>query len=182
MRNYAQDAFRTNKSNDPRLNGQIRAQQVRLIDADGSQLGIKSIQEAITIAQDRGMDLVEVAPEANPPVCKVIDFSKYRYEKEKQRKEARKHQKGGHVKEIRFRLKISEHDFDTKLRSILKFVKQRDKVRITVMFQGREMEHQEIGHGLINRIIEYAGNDSVVEANPQFMGNRLILMLAPKKA
>src|SRR5262245_508405 len=101
------------------MNGQIRSPQVRLIDADGSQLVARSFQEAIQIAEDRGQDLVEVAPEANPPVCKVIDFSKYRYEKEKQRKEARKHQKGGHVKEVRFRLKISVHDFETKVRNIL---------------------------------------------------------------
>lgn len=164
------------------MNGQIRAQQVRLIDSDGTQLGVRHITEAIRIAEDRGFDLVEVAPEANPPVCKVIDFSKYRYEKEKQRKEARKHQKGGHVKEVRFRVKISEHDFETKVRNIVKFVKNRDKVRITVMFHGREMEHQDLGVNLVNRIKEQSAADSVVESEPSMMGNRMVLMLAPKKA
>jgi translation initiation factor IF-3 len=154
---------------------------VRLIDQDGTQLGVKSIAEALRIAEDRGHDLVEIAPSANPPVCKVLDFSKYRYEKEKQRKEARKHQKGGHVKEVRFRPKISEHDFDTKVRFIRKFLNNRDKVRISVIFHGREMEHRDLGLGLIHKMKELVAENAVVESEPQLLGNRLILMLAPKK-
>ncbi|MGQ0644549.1 MAG: translation initiation factor IF-3, partial [Elusimicrobiota bacterium] len=115
------------------------------------------------------------------PVCKVLDYSKYRYEKEKQLKEARKHQKGGHVKEVRFRPKISEHDFDTKVRAIHKFVSQRDKVRVSMIFHGREMEHRDLGENLIRRIKEYVVELATVESNPQLLGNRLILMLAPKK-
>jgi len=154
---------------------------VRLIDQDGTQLGIKSIDEALRIAEDRGQDLVEIAPGANPPVCKVLAFSKFRYEKEKQRKEAKKHQKGGHVKEVRFRPKISDHDFDTKYRAIEKFLKNRDKVRVSVIFHGREMEHQDLGHNLIRRLKEQSLEYAVVESEPNLMGNRLILMLAPKK-
>jgi translation initiation factor IF-3 len=154
---------------------------VRLIDSDGTQLGVRPITEALRIAEDRGHDLVEIAPGANPPVCKVLDYSKYRYEKEKQLKEARKHQKGGHVKEVRFRPKISEHDFDTKVRAIHKFLSQRDKVRVSMIFHGREMEHRDLGENLIRRIKEYVVELATVESNPQLLGNRLILMLAPKK-
>lgn len=163
------------------MNHQIRAQQVRLIDEDGTQLGVKNLDEALRTAQDRGKDLVEVAPQANPPVCKVVDFSKYRYEKEKQKKEARKHAKGGQVKEVRFRPRIGEHDFDTKFRQIQKFLAGRDKVRITVMFRGREMEHQELGRKIVERLKENLGEAATVESAPMMFGNRMILMLAPQK-
>ncbi len=154
---------------------------MRLIDEDGTQLGVKNLDEALRTAQDRGKDLVEVAPQANPPVCKVVDFSKYRYEKEKQKKEARKHAKGGQVKEVRFRPRIGEHDFDTKFRQIQKFLAGRDKVRITVMFRGREMEHQDLGRKIIDRLKENLGETATVESAPTMFGNRMILMLAPQK-
>jgi translation initiation factor IF-3 len=111
----------------------------------------------------------------------VVDFSKYRYEKEKQKKEARKHQKGGHVKEIRFRPQIGEHDFVTKLKAVQKFLEDRDKVRITVMFRGREMEHKDLGQRIIERLKDHLGELATVESNPMMMGNRMILMLAPQK-
>ncbi len=123
---------------------------------------------------------MEIAPNANPPVCKVLDFSKYRYEREKQLKEARKHQKGGHVKELRFRPKIGKHDFDTKLRAMQKFLENRDKVRVSVVFHGREMEHRDLGIKMLDKIKEQLGDISAVESEPQLLGNRLILMLAPK--
>ena len=154
---------------------------MRLIDEDGTQLGVKNLDEALRTAQDRGKDLVEVAPQANPPVCKVVDFSKYRYEKEKQKKEARKHAKGGQVKEVRFRPRIGEHDFDTKFRQIQKFLAGRDKVRITVMFRGREMEHQDLGRKIVERLKENLGETATVESAPTMFGNRMILMLAPQK-
>lgn len=154
---------------------------MRLIDEDGTQLGVKNLDEALRTAQDRGKDLVEVAPQANPPVCKVVDFSKYRYEKEKQKKEARKHAKGGQVKEVRFRPRIGEHDFDTKFRQIQKFLAGRDKVRITVMFRGREMEHQDLGKKIVDRLKENLGETATVESAPTMFGNRMILMLAPQK-
>ncbi len=152
-----------------------------MIDEDGTQLGVKNLDEALRTAQDRGKDLVEVAPQANPPVCKVVDFSKYRYEKEKQKKEARKHTKGGQVKEIRFRPRIGDHDFETKYRQVRKFLGDRDKVRVTVMFRGREMEHQDLGRGIIDRLKENLGELATVESNPMMFGNRMILMLAPQK-
>ena len=144
-------------------------------------MGVKNLDEAIRVAQDRGKDLVEVAPQASPPVCKVVDFSKYRYEKEKQKKEAKKHQKGGHVKEMRFRPGIGDHDFDTKVRAIQKFLEERDKVRITVMFRGREMEHKDLGRKIIERIQGHLGELAVIESHPTMFGNRMILMLAPQK-
>ncbi len=144
-------------------------------------LGIKSIQEALNISQERGHDLVEVAPNASPPVCRVLDYSKYRYEKEKQRKESRKHQKGGHVKEMRFRTKISEHDFETKQRAIMRFLENRDKVRVSVVFYGREMDHRDLGHRLIDKLKEKVMDLATIESAPSMFGNRLVLMLAPKK-
>jgi translation initiation factor IF-3 len=138
------------------------------------------LSEALRHAEDRGQDLVEIAPGATPPVCKILDFSKYRYEKEKQRKEAKKHQKGGHVKEVRFRPKIGEHDFNTKLGFIHKFLDKRDKVRVIVMFHGREMEHRDLGENIIKRIKESLDGKAAVETAPQLLGNRLIIMLAPK--
>ena len=122
-----------------------------------------------------------MAPGAAPPVCKILDFSKYRYEREKQHKEAKKHQKGGHVKEVRFRPKISEHDLDTKVRAMQKFLDNRDKVRISVIFHGREMEHRDIGMRLLDKVKEQLAELCTVESNPMLLGNRLILMLAPKK-
>lgn len=137
--------------------------------------------EALRIADDRGTDLVEIAPTATPPVCKVLDFSKYRYEREKQKKESRKHQKGGHVKEIRMRPKIGIHDFNTKLRAMQRFLKNRDKVRMTIVFQGREMEHRDLGVRLIDKVKEELNSISTLEAEPHLYGNRLVVMLAPKK-
>lgn len=125
--------------------------------------------------------MVEVAPNASPPVCRVLDYSKYRYEKEKQRKESRKHQKGGHVKEMRFRTKISEHDFETKQRAIMRFLENRDKVRVSVVFYGREMDHRDLGHRLIDKLKEKVMDLATIESAPSMFGNRLVLMLAPKK-
>lgn len=148
---------------------------------DGTQLGVKPIDEALRLASDRGSDLVEIAPTATPPVCKILDFSKFRYEREKQRKEARKHTKGGHVKEIRFRPKISPHDLDTKIRAMQKFLGNRDKVRVSVIFHGREMEHRDLGLKLIDKVKEQVAELGAIEAEPSLLGNRLIVMLAPKK-
>jgi translation initiation factor IF-3 len=144
-------------------------------------LGVRQTTEALQLARDRGLDLIEIAPLANPPVCKIVDYSKFRYEKEKQRKEANKHNKGGHVKEIRFGLKIGLHDFDTKVRNIKRFLEERDKVRVTVIFRGREMEHKDIGHALVMRMKEQLGDTFIEESGPGMLGNRMHLMLSPKK-
>jgi translation initiation factor IF-3 len=163
------------------MNRQIRAPQVRLIDHDGTQVGVTPLEEALRLAQERGHDLVEVAAQADPPVCKIVNFSKYRYEREKQRKEAKKHQKGGHVKEVRFRTRIGAHDLATKIRAIKSFLEGRDKVRISVQFRGREMEHKDIGRKLIDRVMEMVGEMAVPESSPSMLGKYMILMLAPNK-
>lgn len=163
------------------MNDAIRVPQVRLIGHDGTALGIKPIKEAILLAQDHGFDLVEIAPNGNPPVCRILDFSKYRYEKEKQKKESRKHQKGGHVKEVRFRPRIGVHDWDTKVRAIEKFLKNRDKVRISIVFRGRENEHRDLGRNLLTKLQTQVEEMGTAESPPSQMGNRMILMLAPKR-
>jgi translation initiation factor IF-3 len=144
-------------------------------------LGIKSIEEALRMAQNRGFDLMEIAPQNNPPVCKLVDASKYRYEREKKLKEARKKQKGGQVKEIRIRPKIGVHDLDIKINHMREFIEERDKVRLTIVFRGREMEHQELGRGLISRVKERIGDVATLEQDAQMEGTRLSLLFAPKK-
>lgn len=163
------------------MNGQIRARDVRLIDFDGTQLGIKSVGEAANLAQQRGMDLIEIAPSAMPPVCKILDYTKFRYEREKRLKEARKKQKAGHLKEIRIRPKIGEHDFSIKLEHIRQFLSLKDKVRVTVMFRGREVEHAELGMRLIQRAKDALAASASVEQDARLEGNRLTLLLTPKK-
>lgn len=133
------------------------------------------------LAQARGKDLLEIAPNANPPVTKIVDFSKYRYEKEKKLKESRKHQKAGQVKEIRIRPGISEHDLATKVQHAQEFINQKCKVRLTVVFHGREIEHQELGLALLERIKESLNGKFFLEQDVQTQGNRLSILLAPRK-
>lgn len=163
------------------MNEEIRSREVRLIDEDGTQLGIKSLHEAISMAQSRGKDLLEIAPGANPPVAKIADFSKFRYEREKRIKESRKHQKAGLVKEIRFRVMIGEHDLATKIQHAKEFIDERFKVRMTVVFRGREMEHRDLGVNLLNKIKEMLDGKFMIEQDPQLEGNRMSMLLAPKK-
>lgn len=144
-------------------------------------MGIKSLIDAISLAQTRGKDLLEIAPGASPPVAKIIDYSKYRYEKEKKLKESRKHQKAGLVKEIRMRPIISEHDLVTKINHAQDFINEKFKVRITVVFRGREMEHRDLGLALLNRIKEMLNGKFMVEQEPALEGNRMSILLAPKK-
>ena len=163
------------------MNEQIHAREVRLIDEDGTQLGIKPLVEALTLAQTRAKDLLEIAPNANPPVAKIADFSKYRYEKEKKLKESRKHHKAGLLKEIRMRSMISEHDLATKIQHMREFIEQKFKVRITVVFRGREMEHRGLGLSLLNRIKEMLNGKYTLEQDAQLEGNRMSILLAPKR-
>jgi translation initiation factor IF-3 len=164
-----------------RINYQTRVPQVRLIDEDGSQLGIKQINEALQISQEKGKDLVEIAPQANPPVCKIINFSKFRYEQEKKDREARKKQKTTQLKEVRVRPRIGEHDLEIKLKHAREFLSEHNKVQVTVMFMGREMQHRELGMQLIQKIKENLSDISETEHSPQIMGNRIVLGLTPKK-
>lgn len=163
-----------------RVNQFIRAAQVRVIDSDGSQIGVRPISEALGIARQRGLDLVEVAPNANPPVCKILPYSKYKYEKEKQDRESRKKQKAGLLKELRFRPNIGQHDLDVKIKQIEEFISAHDKVRVTVVFRGREMQHRDLGFKLLMSIQEKLVETAAVEQAPMPDRNRLVMTLIPK--
>jgi translation initiation factor IF-3 len=162
-----------------RINERIRVPEVRLIDENGNQVGIMRTQEALRYAQERDLDLVEVAPEARPPVCRVLDYSKYKYEQNQKQKAARKHQTQINVREIKFRPKIAQHDYDTKKGHVERFLKARDKVKVTIMFRGREMAHPERGELILNRLAEDLGDLAVIEQRPQQDGRNMTMMLAP---
>jgi translation initiation factor IF-3 len=164
-----------------RINDYIRASQVRLIDDDGSQLGIKPTKEAMQYAFDKGLDLVEVASQADPPVARVMDYGKYRYEQEQKAKLARKHQTQINVKEIKLRPKIGVHDYNTKKGHVERFLSQRAKVKVTIMFRGRETTHPERGRDLLMRLAEDVQNLGVVEAQPVLDGRNMTMVLAPSK-
>jgi translation initiation factor IF-3 len=164
-----------------RINDAIRVPQVRLIGADGEQIGIKSTDEALKYAWDANLDLVEVAPDAKPPVCRVMDYSKYKYEQEQKAKLARKHQSTITIKEIKLRPKIDPHDYNTKKGHVIRFLKNRDKVKVTIMFRGREMTHPERGRVLLLRLAEEVQDLGIVESAPLQDGRNMVMMLAPHK-
>jgi translation initiation factor IF-3 len=165
-----------------RINEAIRVPQVRLIDDDGTQIGIKSTDEAQRSAWDKNLDLVEVAPEARPPVCRVMDYSKYRYEQEQKAKLARKHQSTITIKEIKLRPKIGIGDYETKKGHVVRFLKGRAKVKVTIMFRGREMTHPERGRDLLLRLAEDVKDLGSIESQPLQDGRNMVMMLAPHKA
>jgi translation initiation factor IF-3 len=175
------DRFRRDNEPRTRINDAIRVREVRLIDENGQQLGIKPIRFAQDYANERGLDLVEVAPQAEPPVCRVMNFSKYRYEQELKAKAARKHQSQIVIKEIKFRPKVGVHDYETKKGHVLRFLKARDKVKVTIMFRGREMVHPERGEALLMRLFEDIKDYAVIESPPNLDGRNMIMMLAPTK-
>lgn len=144
-------------------------------------MGIKPINDALKLAQERGKDLVEIAPQANPPVCKILDYSKYRYEEEKKARDARKKQKGGHLKEVRIRPRISDHDLDIKLKHAAEFLSELNKVQLTVIFMGREMQHRDLGWALAEKVKLKLAEIGEIENRPSMMGNRLIMTFVPKK-
>ncbi len=164
-----------------RINDYIRASQVRLIDDDGSQLGIKPTEEAMQYAFDKGLDLVEVASQADPPVARVMDYGKYRYELEQKAKLARKHQTQINVKEIKLRPKIGVHDYNTKKGHVERFLNQRAKVKVTIMFRGRETTHPERGRALLMRLAEDVQEIGMVESQPLLDGRNMTMVLAPTK-
>jgi translation initiation factor IF-3 len=165
-----------------RINERIRVPEVRLIDETGQQVGIMRTNEALRYAQDRDLDLVEVAPDAKPPVCRVLDYSKYKYEQAQKQKAARKHQQQIVIREIKLRPKIAQHDYDTKKGHVLRFLHHKDKVKVTIMFRGREMAHPERGEMLLNRLVEDLGEDAVVDQRPQQDGRNMTMLLSPSKA
>jgi len=164
-----------------RINERIRVPEVRLIGDDGSQVGVLKIEDALSYAQERDLDLVEVAPEAKPPVCRVLDYSKYKYELEQKQKAARKHQQQITIREIKFRPKIAQHDYDTKKGHVTRFPKQQDKVKVTIMFRGREVTHPERGEMILTRLAEELAELAVVEQRPLQDGRNMTMMLAPAK-
>ena len=164
-----------------RINERIRVPEVRLIDENGDQVGIMRTQDALARAQERELDLVEVAPEAKPPVCRILDYSKYKYEQAQKQKAARKHQQQINIREIKFRPKIAQHDYDTKKGHVIRFLNGKDKVKVTIMFRGREMAHPERGEMLLNRLADELGELAIVEQRPQQDGRNMVMMLAPSK-
>jgi len=154
---------------------------VRLIDSDGEQIGVRSREEALDYAWGKNLDLVEVAPDANPPVCRVMDYSKYKYEQEQKQKLARKHQSTITIKEIKLRPKIDPHDYETKKGHVVRFLRNRDKVKVTIMFRGREMTHPERGRTLLLRLADDVKDLGTIESEPLQDGRNMVMMLAPVK-
>lgn len=168
-------------SKNVRINDRIRAREVRVIDEDGGQLGIMHPFAALDLARQRGLDLVEVAPNAIPPVCRLLDYGRFRYEQTKRERESRKTQKLVTVKEMRFEPKISEHDRQTKSNNIKRFLESGDKVKLTVRFRGRELVHPEIGQNILIQVIEELGDTATVEQPPKLEGRSMTAVLAPRK-
>ncbi|HLQ60264.1 MAG TPA: translation initiation factor IF-3 [Candidatus Acidoferrales bacterium] len=161
------------------MNEQIRAQEVRLIDDHQNQLGVLSLEAALRLANEKGLDLVEVAPQASPPVCKLLDYGRFKYETIKREKDQRRKQNVIKLKEMKLRPKVAEHDFQTKFRGVKQFLEEGEKVKVTIMFRGREMVHQEIGRRLLDRVADAAKEIAVVERQPLLEGRNLFMILAP---
>ena len=164
----------------PRINEEIRVREVQLIDASGHNHGSTPIQAALDMAQATGLDLVEIAPNSSPPVCKILDYGKYKYQAQKKAAEARKKQKVVEIKEIKLRPMIDDHDYQVKMRSMKRFFEDGDKVKITLRFRGREMAHQELGFKLLDRVKSDTGPLAKVESEPRFEGRQMIMVLAPR--
>lgn len=165
----------------PRVNDEIRTHEVRLIDAEGGQLGVVPIFEARKISEEAGLDLVEVSPEAKPPVCRVMDYGKYKFQMSKRKAAAKKKQKQIQIKEIKLRPATEEADYQVKLRNITKFLSHGDKVKVTMRFRGREMSHPELGMQLLKRMIKELNDHGTIEQHPKFEGRQIIMILGPKK-
>ena len=164
----------------PRFDTMIQADKVRVIDENGENLGVMYTREAIEQANDAGLNLVEVSPNADPPVCKFLDVGKHRYEAQKKANQARKTQKTQQIKEIKMRPNIDVHDYDVKMRSVFKFIEEGDKVKMTLRFRGREMAHQELGMNVLKRVQEDTAEIAKVEAYPRLEGRQMLMVLAPK--
>ena len=168
------------KNTGPRTNEHITAGEVRVISSTGEQLGIISIREALNRAEDEGFDLVEVSPEAKPPVCKIIDYGKLKYKEQKSKKEAKKKQKTIEVKEIKMRPGIDTHDYEVKIRALLKFISGGNKVKVFIRFRGREMEHKGLGFDLLNKLIKQVAEYAKIELPPTSEGKQIMMVLVPQ--
>ena len=172
--------FREKKNIGPRTNERITASEVRVISSSGKQLGIISIREALNHAEDEGFDLVEVSPDSNPPVCKIIDYGKLRYREQKSKKEAKKKQKTIEVKEIKLRPGIDKHDYLVKLKALSKFIGGGNKVKVSMRFRGREIEHKNLGMDFLNKLTEEVAEYAKVEVLPKFEGKQIMMILVPQ--
>ena len=164
----------------PRVNDDIAVMRVRLVDERGNMVGVVGRNEALTMASDVGLDLVEIAPNADPPVCKILDFGKYKYEEQKKKNEASKKQKIIEVKEIKLRPSIDDHDYDVKMRSMVKFIEEGDKVKVTMRFRGRELAHQELGMDVLVRVKDDLDEIAKVEQMPRMEGRQMTMVMSPK--
>ena len=164
----------------PKMNEAIRAREIRLIDENGQNVGIVSRSDALDRAQEAGLDLVEISPDAEPPVCKILDYGKFKYQEQKKAAEARKNQKIVEIKEIKMRPSIDDHDYDVKMRAIKRFFEEGDKVKVTLRFRGREMAHQELGYQLLQKVKGDLVELSKVESEPRLEGRQMVMVLAPK--
>ena len=164
------------------INEQIRDKELRVIDADGTQLGIMSLRQVLEIAEQKNLDLVKIAPQANPPVCKIIDYGKYRFEQAKREKEARKNQRVVEIKEVRLSLNIDTHDFETKRNHALRFISEGNKVKVSIRFRGREMGHPELGQEIMQRFAGAMSEVANVEKPAKLEGRTMLMFLAPKPA
>jgi translation initiation factor IF-3 len=168
-------------SKDFRINEEIRVREIRVVDADGNQLGIMPTRDALKMAEERQLDLVEIAPQAKPPVCRIMDFGKYKYEQSKREKEARKKQRVIELKEIKMRPNIEDHDFYVKVKNAVRFLKDGDKVKATMVFRGREIVHTQLGRQLLVRMAEELKDLCNIERQPKLEGKNMIMILSPKQ-
>ncbi len=166
--------------NGPRFNEWIQSQKVRVIDHEGENLGVMYTREAMAAAKEVGLDLVEVSPNADPPVAKFLDVGKYKYEAQKKANAARKSQKTQEIKEIKMRPNIDDHDYDTKMKKVVEFIEEGDKVKVTMRFRGREMSHTQLGMNVLQRVAEQVAEVAKVEAYPRMEGRQMLMVLAPK--
>ena len=179
-RNQFRSGFKK-RSNEPRVNRRIRVSEVRVIAENGDQLGVLSTFDALKRAEEAGIDLVEVSPMAKPPVCKLMDYGKFKYQQKRKAAEAKKKQQHVELKEIKFRPKTDVHDFEVKLKRLRKFLAQGNKGKVTVVFRGREIVHIDIGRDILNKIITDLGEEIIVESSPRMEGRQMVAILAPQK-
>ena len=181
FKNKAQEVFFISKETE-RINEEIRVRggEIRVTDAEGQSLGVMQVKDDLEMAMEQHLDLVEIAPKAKPPVCRIMDYGKYRYEKQKREKEARKKQKVISIKEVKLRPNIEQHDFDVKLKNATRFLADGDKVKVTIMFRGREMSHPEIGKEILTKFADALKDSVTVERDAKLEGRNMIMILAPK--
>jgi translation initiation factor IF-3 len=172
-------AMNKSRENEPRMNDEIRNPTIRLIDAEGNMLGIVPVKQGLEMAAEAGLDLVEISPTAEPPVCKILDYGKFKYEAQKKANEARKKQKVVALKEIKMRPNIDPHDYGIKMKNVRKFIEEGDKVKFTLRFRGREMSHQELGMKLMQQVKADLGETIKVESEPRLEGRQMVMVIAP---